>query len=56
MMTVGTAPAIAVPSSFFLMQWPNRHLFFADCAVNVQPSSDLADIAIATAHSRAPDR
>ena len=29
-----------------------RHLFFADCAVNVQPSSsDLADIAIATAHS-----
>jgi phosphate acetyltransferase len=52
MMTIGTAPAITVPSSFFLMQWPARHLFFADCAVNVQPSSsDLADIAIATAHS-----
>jgi phosphate acetyltransferase len=52
MMTIGTAPAIAVPSSFFLMQWPGRHLFFADCAVNVQPcASDLADIAIATAHS-----
>jgi phosphate acetyltransferase len=52
MMTIGTAPAIAVPSSFFLMQWPSRHLFFADCAVNVQPSSsDLADIAIATALS-----
>ena len=52
MMTIGTAPDITVPSSFFLMQWPGRHLFFADCAVNVQPSSsDLADIAIATAHS-----
>jgi len=52
MMTIGIAPAITVPSSFFLMQWPTRHLFFADCAVNVQPSSsDLADIAIATAHS-----
>jgi phosphate acetyltransferase len=52
MMTIGIAPAITVPSSFFLMQWPSRHLFFADCAVNVQPSSsDLADIAIATALS-----
>jgi phosphate acetyltransferase len=52
MMTLGTASAITVPSSFFLMQWPGRHLIFADCAVNVQPSaSDLADIAIATAHS-----
>jgi phosphate acetyltransferase len=52
MMSIGTATGIVLPSSFFLMQWPGRHLIFADCAVNVQPSSSgLADIAIATARS-----
>lgn len=54
LMTIGLAPGITTPSSFFLMQWPDRHLIFADCAVNVQPSAaELSDIAIASATSYA---
>jgi phosphate acetyltransferase len=49
LMTIGLAPGIATPSSFFLMAWPDRELIFADCALNTEPTvSDLADIAVAS--------
>lgn len=58
MMTVGLAPGIATPSSFFLMTVPRfdgggeRSFIYADCAVNVEPDAEtLADIAIASADS-----
>ena len=58
LMTVGLAPGIETPSSFFLMIIPGRggndekSVIYADCAVNVDPDAPmLADIALASAES-----
>jgi phosphate acetyltransferase len=52
LMTVGLAPGIRTPSSFFLMVLEDRVLVYADCAANVDPDAEaLADIAIAAAAS-----
>jgi phosphate acetyltransferase len=48
--TVGLAPPNRTMSSFFVMVLPERILFYSDCGVVPEPTSDqLSDIAIATA-------
>ncbi len=52
-LAIGLAEGVSVPSSFFLMRFPDgRELVFADCAVTVAPdAAGLAAIARASARS-----
>ncbi len=52
-MVIGLADGVALPSSYFLMRFPDgREIVFADCAVNVAPDAEgLAAIARASGAS-----
>ena len=52
-LAIGLQDGVALPSSFFLMSFPNgREMIFSDCAVNVAPDAQaLASIARASAAS-----
>jgi len=52
-LTLGYEEGINTPSSFFIMILPDGGvLFYADCAVNIDPNPDqLADIGVATGRS-----
>jgi phosphate acetyltransferase len=49
---IGMAPGIKRASSVFIMVWPERVLFYADCSVNMAPdAATLAEIGRASARS-----
>jgi phosphate acetyltransferase len=49
---IGLRKGYTRASSVFIMEWPDRVLFYADCSVNIEPDpSTLAEIGRATAHS-----
>lgn len=52
-LTIGYQPGLSTASSYFIMVLPDeRIIFYADCAVNIEPDSQqLAEIGIATARS-----
>ncbi|MCM8756899.1 MAG: phosphate acetyltransferase [Candidatus Omnitrophica bacterium] len=52
-LTIGYQEGLSTPSSYFIMVLPDsRILFYADCAVNIDPDSRaLAEIGLATARS-----
>jgi len=54
-LTVGYQKGISTPSSFFIMALPDgKILFYADCAVNIDPDyKQLAEIGVATSMSYA---
>jgi len=50
--TIGMAEGIRRASSLFVMAWPDRVLFYADCAMNISPDAEtLAEIGRTTARS-----
>ncbi|MEP2532292.1 phosphate acyltransferase [Shimia sp.] len=51
-MAIGLADGVSVPSSFFLMLFPDeRALIFADCAVNVAPDADVLTSIARSSHA-----
>ncbi|MEO1732738.1 MAG: phosphate acyltransferase [Pseudomonadota bacterium] len=51
-MSIGLAPGVSVPSSFFLMLFRDSDMVWADCAVNTYPDAEaLSAIATASAVS-----